>query len=46
LDRQQRAAERQQRTAPAIGEEAEVANARKPSGQDMLQEPPQELFVR
>jgi hypothetical protein len=45
FDRQQRAAKRKQRTAPAIGEKAEVANAREPSGEDMLQEPPQELLV-
>jgi hypothetical protein len=46
FDRQQRAAERKQRTAPARGEPAEVANAREALGENMLQEPPQELFVR
>ena len=46
FDRQQRAAERKQRTAPTLGEKAEVANAREALGENMLQEPPQELFVR
>ncbi len=40
FDRQQRAAERKQRTAPAMGEQAEVANAREALGENMLQEPP------
>ena len=46
FDRQQRAAERKQRTAPAMGEPAEVANAREALGKNMLQKTPQELFVR
>ncbi len=36
-----------QRTAAALGEKsAEVADAREALGENMLQEPPQELFVR
>ena len=40
LDRQQGAAERKQRAAAAIGEEAKVADAGKATGQDMLEETP------
>src|SRR5580704_1289513 len=43
--RQQRAAERKQRTAPTLGEQAEVADAREALGENMLQEPPQKLVV-
>ena len=46
FDRQQRAAERKQRTAPAMGEPAEVADAREALGENMLQKTSQELFVR
>jgi hypothetical protein len=46
FDREQRAAEWKQSTAPAMGEPAEVADARKAPRQNMLQETPQELFMR
>ena len=44
-DIEQVAAQRQQQTAMAVGEKAEVADARKTSGKDMLQKAAQELFM-
>jgi len=44
FDRQQRAAERKQRTAPTIGEKAKVTDAWEPPGQNMLEETPEELL--
>ena len=43
---EQAAAERQKQVAAAIGQPAEVADARKALRQNVLQEAAQELFVR
>lgn len=46
LSGQQHTAEREERSAPAVGKQPEVADARKPAGQDVVEKTLQELFMR
>jgi hypothetical protein len=45
LHGQQAATQRKEFSAAAVGEQPEVANAREPSWQDVLEEAPQELVM-